>query len=52
MFEGGIRPHMYCLPVLKREDDREALVAAATGDDPRFFLGTDSAPHAVHTGRG
>jgi dihydroorotase len=49
MFEGGIRPHMYCLPVLKREDDREALVAAATGDDPRFFLGTDSAPHAVHT---
>jgi dihydroorotase len=49
MFEGGIRPHHYCLPVLKRERDREALVAAATGDDPRFFLGTDSAPHARHT---
>jgi dihydroorotase len=46
MFEGGLRPHHYCLPVLKRERDREALVAAATGDDPRFFLGTDSAPHA------
>jgi dihydroorotase len=49
MFDGGIRPHHYCLPVLKRERDREALVAAATGDDPRFFLGTDSAPHARHT---
>ena len=49
MFEGGVRPHLYCLPVLKRERDREALVAAATGDDPRFFLGTDSAPHARHT---
>jgi dihydroorotase len=49
MFEGGLRPHAYCLPVLKRERDREALVAAATGDDPRFFLGTDSAPHARHT---
>ena len=49
MFEGGIRPHHYCLPVLKRERDREVLVAAATGDDPRFFLGTDSAPHARHT---
>jgi dihydroorotase len=49
LFEGGIRPHHYCLPVLKRERDREALVAAATGDDPRFFLGTDSAPHAQHT---
>jgi dihydroorotase len=48
IFEGGIRPHMYCLPVLNREDDREALVAAATSDDARFFLGTDSAPHAVH----
>jgi dihydroorotase len=48
IFEGGIRPHHYCLPVLKRERDREALVAAATGDDPRFFLGTDSAPHARH----
>jgi dihydroorotase len=48
IFEGGIRPHHYCLPVLKREQDREALVAAATSDDPRFFLGTDSAPHAKH----
>jgi dihydroorotase len=48
MFEGGIRAHHYCLPVLKRERDREALLAAATGDDPRFFLGTDSAPHARH----
>jgi dihydroorotase len=49
MFDGGLRPHHYCLPVLKRERDREALVAAATGSDPRFFLGTDSAPHARHT---
>jgi dihydroorotase len=49
IFEGGIRPHNYCLPVLKRERDREALVAAAISDDPRFFLGTDSAPHARHT---
>jgi dihydroorotase len=46
MFQGGLRPHLYCLPVLKRERDREALVEAATADDPRFFLGTDSAPHA------
>ena len=45
MFRGGIRPHYYCLPVLKTEPDREALVAAATGESPRFFLGTDSAPH-------
>jgi len=49
IFAGGIRPHHYCLPVLKRERDRQALVAAATSDDPRFFLGTDSAPHARHT---
>jgi dihydroorotase len=49
IFQGGIRPHHYCLPVLKRERDREALVTAATSDDPRFFLGTDSAPHARHT---
>jgi len=49
IFEGGIRPHHYCLPVLKRERDREALLEAATSDDPRFFLGTDSAPHARHT---
>jgi dihydroorotase len=48
IFEGGLRPHHYCLPLLKRERDREALIAAATGDDPRFFLGTDSAPHARH----
>jgi len=48
IFDGGIRPHHFCLPVLKRERDREALLAAATGDDPRFFLGTDSAPHARH----
>ena len=46
MFRGGLRPHLYCLPVLKRERDREALVEAATSNDPRFFLGTDSAPHA------
>jgi len=45
MFEGGVRPHMYCLPVLKRAKHREALVAAATSGDPKFFLGTDSAPH-------
>jgi dihydroorotase len=49
IFQGGIRPHNYCLPVLKRERDRNALLEAATGDDPRFFLGTDSAPHARHT---
>jgi dihydroorotase len=46
IFAGGIRPHYYCLPILKREHDREALVNAATSGDPRFFLGTDSAPHA------
>jgi len=45
MFRGGIRPHFYCLPVAKREKHRRALVAAATSGDPRFFLGTDSAPH-------
>jgi dihydroorotase len=49
LFQGGIRPHNYCLPVLKREHDRRALIEAATGDDSRFFLGTDSAPHARHT---
>jgi dihydroorotase len=49
IFQGGIRPHHYCLPVLKRERDRRALIEAATGDDARFFLGTDSAPHARHT---
>jgi dihydroorotase len=49
IFTGGIRPHYYCLPVLKTEPDRVALVEAATSGDPRFFLGTDSAPHARHT---
>jgi len=47
MFQGGIRPHHYCLPVVKREKHRLALVEAATSGDPHFFLGTDSAPHAV-----
>jgi dihydroorotase len=46
LFAGGIRPHHYCLPVLKSEDDREALVDVVMTGDPRFFLGTDSAPHA------
>ena len=46
LFLGGIRPHHYCLPVLKRESHREALVEAATSGNPKFFLGTDSAPHA------
>ncbi|MFK7739581.1 MAG: dihydroorotase [Planctomycetota bacterium] len=45
IFRGGLRPHAYCLPVLKREQHRQALVDAATGDDASFFLGTDSAPH-------
>jgi dihydroorotase len=45
IFIGGIRPHWYCLPVLKRERHRAALVEAATSGNPRFFLGTDSAPH-------
>ena len=49
IFQGGIRPHLYCLPILKRERDRRALLEAATSDDARFFLGTDSAPHARHT---
>jgi dihydroorotase len=49
MFRGGLRPHLYCLPVLKREHDREALLEAATSGSPKFFLGTDSAPHARHT---
>src|SRR5690554_862817 len=46
IFQGGLRPHWYCLPVLKREIHRQALIEAATSDSPRFFLGTDSAPHA------
>ena len=49
LFQGGIRPHHYCLPVLKREEHRLALVKAATSGNPKFFLGTDSAPHAKHT---
>lgn len=49
LFQRGLRPHYYCLPVLKHEDDREALVRVAVSGDPRFFLGTDSAPHARAT---
>lgn len=49
LFVGGIRPHNYCLPVLKRESHRQALLAAATSGSPKFFLGTDSAPHAKST---
>lgn len=48
LFTGGLRPHMYCLPVLKREVHRQALVQAATSGSHRFFLGTDSAPHPAH----
>ncbi|WP_137720137.1 dihydroorotase [Methylobacillus flagellatus] len=48
MFAGGMRPHHYCLPVLKREEHRLALLAAATSGSAKFFLGTDSAPHAKH----
>jgi dihydroorotase len=48
IFTGGIRPHYYCLPVLKREVHRQALVAAATSGSDRYFLGTDSAPHPAH----
>lgn len=48
IFQGGVRPHWYCLPILKREIHRQALLEAATSDSPRFFLGTDSAPHARH----
>ena len=49
MFKGGIQPHHYCLPILKRESHRQALVKAATSGNAKFFLGTDSAPHAKHT---
>lgn len=49
IFQGGIRPHSYCLPVLKREKHRQALVQAATSGNPKFFLGTDSAPHTRRT---
>jgi dihydroorotase len=49
MFKGGIQPHHYCLPILKREEHRVALVKAAVSGNAKFFLGTDSAPHAKHT---
>ena len=49
MFSGGIRPHHFCMPVLKREEDRQALIHAAISGNPKFFLGTDSAPHARDT---
>jgi dihydroorotase len=49
LFAGGLRPHFYCLPILKRERHRQALLAAAASGSPKFFLGTDSAPHARHT---
>jgi dihydroorotase len=49
IFSGGIRPHYYCLPILKRERDRQALLQAATSGNPRYFLGTDSAPHERST---
>ena len=49
MFDGGLRPHMYCLPVAKRERHRQALRVAATSGDRHFFIGTDSAPHPVHS---
>ena len=49
LFTGGVRPHHYCLPIVKRETHREALVEAAVSGNPKYFLGTDSAPHARHT---
>lgn len=49
MLAGGIRPHYYCLPIIKRENHRQALVKAAISGNPKFFLGTDSAPHAQNT---
>ncbi|HMX98901.1 MAG TPA: amidohydrolase family protein, partial [Agitococcus sp.] len=48
MLVGGIRPHYYCLPILKRQTHQQALLDAATSGNPKFFLGTDSAPHAIH----
>jgi dihydroorotase len=48
LFKGGLHPHLYCLPILKRERDRDALVKVAVSGNPKFFLGTDSAPHAKH----
>lgn len=47
IFKGGVCPHMYCLPILKREQHRQALLSAATSGNPKFFIGTDSAPHSV-----
>ncbi|KAK9829133.1 hypothetical protein WJX72_004069 [[Myrmecia] bisecta] len=47
LFQGGLRPHVFCLPILKREEHRQAVLAAATSGSPKFFLGTDSAPHPV-----
>ncbi len=49
IFQGGVRPHYYCLPILKREEHRQALLRAATSGNPKFFLGTDSAPHETDT---
>jgi dihydroorotase len=49
LFQGGVRPHYYCLPILKREEHRQALLQAATSGNPKFFLGTDSAPHETTT---
>ena len=49
LFKGGIQPHFYCLPILKRETHRQAILQAATSGSPKFFLGTDSAPHARHS---
>ena len=49
LFKGGLRPHHYCLPILKAESDRKAVLEAATSGNPKFFLGTDSAPHARNT---
>lgn len=48
MLAGGIRPHYYCLPILKREEDQKAIQRAAMSGNPKFFAGTDSAPHAIH----
>ena len=49
MLVGGVRPHLYCLPILKRNTHQTALLEAAISGSPKFFLGTDSAPHAMHT---
>jgi len=48
LFVGGLRPHYYCLPVLKRQSHQQALIKAATSGNPKFFLGTDSAPHSIN----